>query len=145
MKTIEYDPTNRYSKFDVLKEMTQLMEVGDCQYHSRNEFHKMIQLGELNFFDYGRGFINLEISPCLNMTGPKDDNGKYYEYVVRMWFANIDDGDFGGWGAKSMSYDKCYEECRRIAEEVFSEMVTFPTADKLNELLRPYGIFVGYE
>lgn len=34
---------------------------------------------------------------------------------------------------------------RKIANEVMEDMTIFPSDKKLNEMLRPYGIFVGVE
>ena len=56
----------------------------------------------------------------------------------------LDDGDFGGWG-KSLPLDKCQEQCERIATEVFANMNAMPLDRELNELLREFGVFVGYE
>ena len=132
----------RYSKFDGIETLTKLFLIDRPDGTTRYE--KMCQTGDLDFYDYDRGFLNVEIYPCADICGEKDENGKFLNYFCRMWFATIDDGDFGGW-SKPMSKEKAEEMCKRIAYEVFEDMVALPTGEELNKILRPYGMFVGYE
>ncbi len=139
---LEIKENCRYSKFKGLKELTKLftIDVGD----GTVRYEKMCQRGDLEFFDYGRGFLNVEIYPSLDIYGEKDANGKFVNYFCRMWFATIDDGDFGGW-AGPMSKEKAQDLCKRIAHEVFEDMVGLPNTEELNKTLRPYGMYVNYE
>ena len=139
---LEIKENCRYSKFDGLESLTKLFAIDVVDGTTRYE--KMCQTGDLDFYDYGRGFLNVEIYPSADIYGEKDENGKFLNYFCRMWFATIDDGDFGGW-SKPMSKENAQELCKRIAREVFEDMVSLPTEKELNEILRPYGMFVGRE
>lgn len=118
----------QYDKFEQLKELTKLTK-------TEKGFSKFIQTGNLSLYDYGRGFIELEIYAYL------DYNGKQW---VRIWFGTVDDGDFGGW-ISCASLEEAQLLARRVATEVFENMISFPFDEDLNELLQPYGVHVGYE
>ncbi len=119
---------SRYEIFDKLKELTKLTSI-------ENGYAKMIQTGDLNFWDYGTGFLDISIYYLYSHNG---------EHCVRIWFGTIDDGDFGAW--KHMKTEKeARELIERVANEVFKDMVTLPTQEILNELLRKYGVYVCNE
>ena len=117
----------RYSDFEKLKDLTTITK-------TERGFSKFIQTGQLDFHDYGRGFIDLEVYAYTNLEAS----------YVRIWFGTIDDGDFGGWRTVD-SHEKAEKITKEIAENVFKDMVAFPTKDELNILLRKYGIAVDYE
>jgi len=123
----------RYSDFNTLIELTKLkkMDVGDREYG----YNKFIQKGELEFHDYDTGFFDTQVYVYENGIN---------ECFVRIWVATIDDGDFGGW-RKVTSREKAEQLVDDIANDVFKNMIAFPTKDELNVLLRRYGIAVDYE
>lgn len=137
MRTITFDEDDIYSKFRALGELTKLMKV--TPEGSIIEYSKLIQTGDLDFCDYGEGFLNLQIYALESME--EQYKGKYH---VRLWFATIDDGDFGGWSIP-MEKEEAITLAKRIAEGVFEYMVKFPNQQDLNEMLMPYGMVVGYE
>ena len=137
MRTITFDEDDIYSKFRTLGELTKLMKV--TPEGSVIEYSKLIQTGDLDFCDYGVGFLNLQIYALESME--EQYKGKYH---VRLWFATIDDGDFGGWSVP-MEKEEAITLAKRIAEGVFEDMVKFPNQQDLNEMLMPYGMVVGYE
>ena len=94
----------------------------------------MIQTGDLEFHDYGAGFIDIEIYLLDGHDG----------IFVRLWFATIDDGDLGSW-TKMKSKKKAKELIDKVANEVFKDMIQFPTMKVLNEKLQKYKIKVEYE
>jgi hypothetical protein len=99
-------------------------------------FIKMCQTGKCPLFDYDRGFI------CVfGFVTNTNEDGKH---CFRLWFQTVDDGDYGGW-SKPMSFEKAYDTLFKIADNVFLNMIALPNTDGLNYLLRPYGIFVGFE
>lgn len=118
----------RYTLFSQAEEMMQLTKTKDG-------YAKFIQTGALSLYDYGRGFIDLSIEV---------DNCPGRPPQVRIWFGTIDDGDFGAW-VPCASKEDANKLVERIATEVFRDMITFPSDAELNEMLRPYGAYVGYE
>ena len=98
-------------------------------------YAKFIQTGKLPIYDYNTGFIDLHIYSTIGA------NKKPY---VRLYFATVDDGDFGGWleCADKLEANRIVEE---IAYKIFKNMVSFPDHDTLNKLLCPYGLYVDYE
>jgi hypothetical protein len=97
-------------------------------------FFKMCFTGQCPLFDYGRGFLGV-----FGYVTPQEN-----EYVVRLWFQTVDDGDYGGW-SKSMSFEKAQDTLWKIADEVFTDMQALPNTEDLNKKLRPYGLYVDFE
>lgn len=124
-----------YERFKQILELTKLVKVEDSQHKLR--YNKMVQTGELNHYDYGVGFLCFEtfIVPEKSIR-----NG----FKVRIWIATIDDGDFGGW-SEPMTEGSAKDIVRKIANEVMEDMNIFPSDKKLNEMLRPYKMFVELE
>lgn len=118
----------RYADFEKLAEITKMVKTA-------RGYAKFVQTGSLSINDYGRGFVDLDIYSFVD-----------YKKVpqVRLWFGTIDDEDFGGWLACE-SKEQADELVERIANEIFRDMVAFPTIEELNEDLKIYGIKVGYE
>lgn len=118
----------RYKEFDELKELTKLTK-------TERGYSKFIQKGDIEFYDYGVGFFDVDVYAYT------DVNGNNW---VRIWFGTVDDGDYGGW--KNASNE---EEAARVVDEistnVFKDMVSLPCIKELNEMLEPYGVDVGYE
>jgi hypothetical protein len=119
----------RYEGFEALAQLTALTLVKEGCYN------KFIQTGQLCFHDYGRGFIDLAIHVVHNHKK---------EYSLRISFGTIDDGDFGAW-IPQPSFEAAVALSDRVANEVFANMIAFPTKEHLNVILRPYGIYVDYE
>lgn len=118
----------RYSDFEKLKQLTALTK-------THRGYSKFIQTGDLGLHDYNTGFIDLEIYV------DKDARGDPF---FRMRFGTIDDCDFGAFlYCHSIKYGTDLVE--QVAKNVFEHMVAFPSHEKLNLLLRPYGVYVNYE
>lgn len=122
---------NKYDIFKKLQELTAL-RIGDT-----NTFQKILPRGSFELHDYDTGFICVDIKFLEDYHNPG-------QYVVRLYFSNIDDGAVGGW-SKPMSKSKAQTLTARIAEEVFEEMVQLPSMDELNQQLQQYGIFITHE
>jgi hypothetical protein len=139
MRTITFDENDIYSKFKALEELTKLMKV--TPEGSLITYSKLIQTSELTevVCDYGVGFLNVEIYVMQARESMCKE-----KFCVRIWFATIDDGDFGGWSIP-MEKEEAITLAKRIAEGVFEYMVKFPNLQTLNEMLMPYGMVVGYE
>ena len=119
----------RYNVFEQLAELTKLTKTDEG-------YSKFIQKGEIEFYDYGRGYFDVDIYSYKNHMNKK--------WFVRVWIGSIDDGDYGGWLEVS-SKEEADVLVERIAQEVFKDMVAFPSLADLNVKLRIYGIAVGYE
>jgi hypothetical protein len=126
---------DRYKSFDAIAELTKLKCVYDD--NQRLEYNKMVQTGDLDFCDYGAGFLNLEVF----ITNSQEERSKW---EVRIWVATIDDGDLGGWSLP-MSIEEARKLVHKIANEVMKTLVKFPTLDEFNKQLMPYGMMIGYE
>lgn len=118
----------RYNGFEELERLTRLTR-------TEKGYAKFIQTGNLNLGDYGRGFIDVEIYTHVNHDRTPS---------VRLWFGTVDDGDFGGWLVCNFK-EQADNLVERIAREVFENMVSLPSEEELNVLLRPYGIYVCHE
>lgn len=108
----------------------------ECQ---STQYLKLVQtsgLAEVHH-DYGRGFLVVLIST----TRSHEQVGALCTWL---WFATLDDGDYGAWGKPFKDLDKALEHTRQVAE-VFRDMVTLPDEQQLNELLRPLGMWAGRE
>lgn len=119
----------RYNVFEQLAELTKLTK-------TEKGYSKFIQKGEIEFYDYNRGYFDVDVYYMLHPISKI--------WFVRIWLGTIDDGDYGGWldvPSKEMA-----EECvEKIAHEVFADMVAFPSLAELNKQLIVYGMAVGYE
>jgi hypothetical protein len=119
----------RYNVFDQLADLTKLTK-------TEKGYSKFIQTGEIEFYDYGRGYFDVGIYSYQNHRDKK--------WFVRIWLGTIDDGDYGGWLEVTSKLD-ANELVEKIAMKVFKDMVFLPTIEDLNKKLIKYGIQVGYE
>lgn len=117
----------RYNYFEQLNELTRMEQTADFKYN------KMIQTGQLDFWDYGTGYIDL----CIYYLYQNDN------HICRIWFGTIDDGDFGCW--KVCKNEKAAKNLVKKAVKFFTPMITFPTKDTLNLELNKIGLHVDYE
>lgn len=118
----------RYDGFEELVKLTALTKTD-------KGYNKFVQTGALGLYDYGRGFIDVSIYRYV------DHNRKCY---VRIYFGTIDDGDFGGFRLCNSKLE-ANELVEQIANNIFKNMVTLPSHERLNNLLNPYGMYVNYE
>lgn len=119
----------RYHIFDQLAELTKLTKTD-------NGYSKFIQTGDIEFYDYNRGYFDVDVYTNYS---PMDK--KWY---VRIWVGSVDDGDYGGW-LEASSKEEADTVVERIATEVLKDMVVFPTLAEFNKILMQYGILVDYE
>lgn len=132
-------PQCQYDRFDILRKIQTMIEIpypeDHATYGGAIRYEKMIQTGDLEHFDYNVGFLNVSVSPCRW----KDD-----DWCVRIYFATIDDGDFGG-RSVVMDRDECIKLTEQVANEVFRDLDRLPCKDELNVMLRPYRIYCSEE
>jgi hypothetical protein len=96
----------------------------------------MVLTGELDFCDYGAGFINFEVFHCYQAL----ENAHY----SRIWFRTEDDGDMGAWIPQA-SKEETIEFNDKFAEGFLKKLEVFPSLEALNKLLLPWGIYVIQE
>lgn len=125
----------RQDVYDLYEEIEKAMAMRKYDEYGTPAYLKMVQTGKIEFFDYDRGFLGVEIFVCGN---EKD------RYCARIWFATIDDGDYGGW-SREMGKEEASQLVTRIAKEVFEPMRSLPSLDEMNRMLVKYGVHVGYE
>lgn len=118
----------RYADFEKLKDLTKLTKTD-------RGYSKFIQTGDLEFYDYGTGFIDLSIYAFV---------GRDRVPRVRLWFGTVDDSDFGGW-LDCNTLEEAQDVVEQIANNVFKDMIAFPTHEEINGLLVPWCIVVNYE
>lgn len=119
-----------YDTFNKLKELTQITKIN-------NGYSKFIQTGNLELFDYNRGFIYFEI---YSYKEPSDT-----DWQIHLSFSTIDDGGLSGWSNYIKTKEKADEIIEKIVNNVFKDMVSFPTVYKLNIMLRPYNIYIEFD
>jgi hypothetical protein len=119
----------RYNVFEQLAELTKLTK-------TEEGYSKFIQKGEIEFYDYNRGYFDVDIYAYQNHMNKM--------WFVRIWIGTIDDGDYGGW-QEVTSKGEADVVVEQIAQGVFKDMVAFPSLAELNKQLIVYGMAVGYE
>ncbi len=128
---IEFAETSeRYDTFKILEACTKIRKEGPGKYS------KMVRTGELDFHDYGVGFINFEIFPCFQ--------AQENQYYSRIWFATIDDGDMGAW-VPFPSLVEAIQFNDLFADVILKNLSVFPTLEGFNKKLWPFGISISRE
>lgn len=126
---------SRYAAFRSLAGATELKLIYDDAHGVC--YHKIAQTGNLEFYDYGTGYLNFEIAT-------HQDHKNAGKYVIRTWIATIDDGDMGGWSSALEPHN-----ARRIVHELaqgwLKPLVTFPALAKMNAELRGFGLYIARE
>lgn len=122
--------TERYDTFSIIEACKKMRKLSEATYS------KMVLTGDLEFHDYGIGFINFEIRPTY-----QDLEKQWYS---RIWFATIDNGDMGAWIPLPTKEDviKFNDE---FAENYLQNLEVFPKLDELNKELIPFGIYICRE
>jgi len=132
-----------YEKIEVANKLFQWDNISDE--HRPFAVGRIFHEGECTLHSYGRGFyyVKIYVTPYMKWntkTKKYDQNGNY---SVRVWYATIDDGDFGGW------YDDLpLEDAKYIANEIkniYDPIISLPSDEEMNELLEHTGITVGHE
>jgi hypothetical protein len=141
-KTIHYNEPDCYSKYKALDELTKLMSFGKETDLQGRQYEKMIQTGDFGMCDYGKGFLCVKLFLCMNHSAPKNDLGFTEFFYIKVTFVTWDDGDCDGFSV-SLPKKEAQERLDNIAKHVFSDMVILPTQERLNELLREYGVYVN--
>lgn len=95
-------------------------------------FQKLIQTGQLDVYDYGTGFIDLIITPYVDIQGINH---------VKIYFSTLDDSDITA-SVKVKTREKAKSLTHRIANEVFRDMVAFPSREELESILTQYGMHI---
>ena len=125
-----------YKRYEVAEELLTLHEFSKGENHL--EFHKMCITGELEFCDYGRGFLVARI--CASRFPYPEDSGPF---GIRLGMITIDDGDLGGYILGIETFEEAAAKARQIAE-VFAQWTVLPTLKEINEQLYPLGICLEY-
>ena len=128
---IEFSETSEdYDTFNIIRACKKMRKLKEGSYS------KMVLTGELDFWDYGVGFINFEIHPSYQAMEK--------QYYSRIWFRTIDDGDMGAWVPLSTK-EEVVEFNDNFAENFLKNLNVFPTLEKLNDELRSFGIYITEE
>jgi len=122
------------TRYELFKQLAKITELVKTDTKNTFGYQKMIQTGELDFYDYGYGYIDFTI---FYINAPK-------ETYVRLWFGTYDDGDLGAF-VKVTDRVEAEKLINNVVEDVFAKMRTFPTLDKLNIMVQKYGIKIEYE
>ena len=131
---------DKYKRFDCIKELMELTFF-ENEINEKN-WLKIVQTGEFELWDYGRGFLAVEAYVIQEYVG--GDIGFSEKYQVRIYFSNIDDGDAGAW-SQPMTLEEANELADKVAKEVFKDMVALPTMEELNKQLRNYKLYITHE
>jgi hypothetical protein len=118
-----------YDTFKELRELMRMESVTSPDGSIRLSFSKMVQTGEFELFDYGQGFLFVDIYSMVV------GDGKSF---VRVFISTIDDGGWGAW-SQSMTLEQANELVVKV-KDVF-DVVTLPSEAAINEQLRPFGLY----
>lgn len=116
----------RYDLFRQLEELLELQQTGEHCYN------KMIITGDLEFGDYGTGFLDVSMWYMYMQD----------QHIVRVWFGTIDDGDFGSWNVLKTK-EKALEMLDKVVEK-FKEITVCPCQKELNDLFSDIGVRFDY-
>lgn len=96
--------------------------------------------GELEIHDYGCGLFVTSI--FVSGQGKLHPETKKYDGVDWHLVFHVQSGDDSSWAACSLPYETKEEVMVLLerAKVVLDELQTLPKEEKLNELLRPYGL-----
>lgn len=130
----DWDPMGMYDRYNQLQKLTEMYPM-DPQTTPLG-YEKFVQTGDLEFWDYGRGFL------CIKIYTAKAY--KVDGWCVRMPFCTVDDGDMGAW-SQPMPEAKAREIVERVAQEWLKPLHKLPRLEQLNIDLRPYGLYACYE
>jgi len=124
----------RYEIFEQLKNTTVLTEEQLKNLTALTEYEdgyqKFIQTGDLDIHDYGRGFLSMLLFHKINWVG-KD--------TLFLYLATVDDGAY----VTTMvmpSREETLVLIKKIALEIFADMVSFPSLKELNKMISKYGL-----
>ena len=118
------------------------MKITHIEEGNMHKYQKMVQTGDFELCDYGRGFLSVEI-----IVTPHYVNGEVGfddDYQVRLYFSNIDDGDAGAW-SKPMPFEKAKALAKKVANKIFKDMNVLPSMVELNKLVKKYGLYITFE
>lgn len=99
-------------------------------------YSKMVLTGDLDFHDYGKGFLDFRIRHVFQAQSSK--------HFIRIFIATIDDGDMGAW-KEVESKEEAIKFIDNFAETFLQHLEVFPTLLELNLQLCNDGIWIDYE
>lgn len=119
----------RYDVFHKLRELTKMVRTPDG-------FSKFVQTGrDYEYADYGEGYLEFMV--------------RKYHYKSEGWFVivNLETIDDGGYVGRVSTKDEQAAEAlvEDIANTIIKEMVCLPKLKDLNDLMRPYGLYITCE
>lgn len=95
---------------------------------------KLVQTGRCGVHDYGRGFLVVEVYMSLH-------EGDFLATEVHI--CSVDDGGLEAWGRSySLGQVEKAEDHLWKVIAFFSDLVSLPTLDELNESLRPLQLYL---
>lgn len=112
-----------YAQLSALQEMERITD----------GYRKFIQTGNSGMSDYNTGYIHVCIYHILNNDGN----------CVRIFFGTIDDAAYGCW-CECKTKEKAVKIVEDIAN-VFRNMVSLPSLDEINVLLRNFNCYIVQE
>jgi len=124
------ETSENYDTFNIIRACAKMRKCGEGSYS------KMVLTGDLEFPDYGVGFINFEIYHCYQAFEK--------QHYSRIWFATTDDGDMGAWVPLPTKED-VIKFNDNFAEQYLKGLNIFPTLEKLNKELLAFGIYITNE
>lgn len=101
--------------------------------------------GELQLCDYGAGLVDVRASYMAERSRDDTTKSEFIGWVVRFSVGTLDDGTWGAWSKLFDHKDDAIDLMNKLGEELLPELAVLPTDEKLNEMLRPYGMYGEYE
>lgn len=126
--------------FSVIGDLRELFSPKRDQ-HGR--WYRISCTGELNLCDYNAGLVSVSLS----VQADRYDQAlnKFFDYVVFLSVGTLDDGSWAAWSKTYEDVNEATAMMNKIGEELLPDLVVLPTDEKLNEMLRPYGLFGEYQ
>ena len=119
------------NSFGVLSDLRQIMlprKIKD------GEWVRISVCGELGLSHYNSGIHNIHISISGNY------ENKIISYGVLFSIGNLDDGLWQAWSKYFPTQQEAIDLAEKIAP-ILDDLVVLPTSEKLNDMLKPFGLF----
>lgn len=119
------------SYFEVYAELHKLQSLEKIT----DGYRKFIQTGKSGMNDYNTGYVHVCVYYIFSTS--------YNAHCVRVFFGTIDDAAYGCW-CECKTKEKAVKIVEDIAN-VFRNMVSLPTLDEINVLLRNFNCYIVQE
>lgn len=137
----EFPELYRKNSHAVLSDLRNLFDVKKCTGIVYGYF-RISTKGNFELVDYNAGLYDVSIKAVGEGYYEGDEHKS--RWAVRFMVSNLDDMMWIGYSKNYDSKEECIKHVDFVAS-ILDDLVTMPTEQELNEMLRPFGIFGTFE